>query len=146
MNAYEIKKFRDEHNMSQSQLAELLGTSVRAVQSWEQGVRNISQSSAKLLKVYSEEHNVSHGGDKKDISTLCKNHFESLGHRSGAKTYEIPDEKQEVVRAPESESLTIEERLLRIIESQQRVIEQLTNTVSQKKAGANMAARVAGAG
>lgn len=75
MNAYEIKKFRDEHNMSQSRLAELLGTSVRAVQSWEQGVRNISQSSARLLRVYSKEHNVSLDGGKKDISALYEEHF-----------------------------------------------------------------------
>lgn len=127
MNAYEIKKFRDEHNMSQSQLAELLGTSVRAVQSWEQGVRNISQSSARLLRVYSKEHNVSLDGGKKDISALYEEHFKSMNTEN-------------------TEWNDKEERLLRIIESQQRVIEQLTNTVSQKKLGANMAARVAGAG
>jgi transcriptional regulator with XRE-family HTH domain len=89
MNAYEIKKFRDEHNMSQSQLAELLGTSVRAVQSWEQGVRNISQSSEKLLKVYSKEHIVSPDGSKKDISALYEEHFKST--KNGVPFYgELP--------------------------------------------------------
>lgn len=59
MNALEVKEFREKHKLSQSQLAEYLKTSVRAVQSWEQGVRNITESSVKLLMSYENSHIVS---------------------------------------------------------------------------------------
>lgn len=55
MNYLEIKKFRDKHNLSQSQLAEIIRKSIRAVQSWEQGVRNVPQSVVLLLENYERE-------------------------------------------------------------------------------------------
>lgn len=58
MNALEVKNFRDEFKLTQTQLAEILGTSVRAVQSWEQGVRNITESAVRLIDVYRKQHNV----------------------------------------------------------------------------------------
>lgn len=69
MNALEVKKFRDEFKLTQTQLAEILGTSVRAVQSWEQGVRNITESAVRLLEVYRNEHNVLPNEGKSDLTT-----------------------------------------------------------------------------
>lgn len=54
MNSLELKEFRDKHGLSQSQLAEIVGKSIRAVQSWEQGVRNIPQSVLFLLRTYEQ--------------------------------------------------------------------------------------------
>lgn len=50
MNSLELKEFRKERNLSQHELAELIGKSVRAIQSWEQGVRAMPQSVDLLLK------------------------------------------------------------------------------------------------
>jgi transcriptional regulator with XRE-family HTH domain len=52
MNALEIKKFRDQYNITQKELAEIVGSSLRAVQSWEQSHRNIPQSAIKLIEKY----------------------------------------------------------------------------------------------
>lgn len=69
MNALEVKNFRDEFKLTQTQLAEILGTSVRAVQSWEQGVRNITESAVRLIDVYRKQHNVLHNESKRENLT-----------------------------------------------------------------------------
>ncbi len=51
MNNLEIKKIRKELRKTQSEFAELLGVGERAVQTWESGERNISQSALLLLKM-----------------------------------------------------------------------------------------------
>ena len=56
MNAVDIKKFREKHKLTQSELAEIAGTTIRAVQSWEQGQRNITQSVIKLLENYNYDN------------------------------------------------------------------------------------------
>lgn len=56
MNAKEIKEYRKRHNLSQSQLANIAKCSLRTVQYWEKGVRNIPEVTADLLKFY-ESHN-----------------------------------------------------------------------------------------
>lgn len=56
MNAVDIKKFREKHKLTQSELAEIAGTTIRAVQSWEQGQRNITQSVIKLLENYNHDN------------------------------------------------------------------------------------------
>ncbi|WP_282080894.1 helix-turn-helix domain-containing protein [Aquimarina algiphila] len=50
MNKLEIKAYRKKHNLTQKKLSEIAGVSIRAVQSWEQGDRNVSQSVIKLLQ------------------------------------------------------------------------------------------------
>ena len=57
MNYIDIKKFREEYNLTQNQLAEICGVSIRAVQSWEQNQRNITQSAIKLINVFKKENN-----------------------------------------------------------------------------------------
>lgn len=57
MNDLELKKFRDKYNLSQTELADIVGKSVRAVQSWEQGVRNVPQSVILLLDNYERSKN-----------------------------------------------------------------------------------------
>ena len=52
MNALELKNIRKEYNITQERLAEIVGSSVRAVQSWEQGQRNMPQSAIKLLNFF----------------------------------------------------------------------------------------------
>lgn len=51
MNKLEIKKNREKLKLTQSKFAEMLGVKVRAVQSWESGERNISQSALLLLNL-----------------------------------------------------------------------------------------------
>ena len=53
---------------------------------------------------------------------------------------------EQIISSPEPEYISKEERLLRIIESQQKTIEKLTEIMSQKKQDVYMAARAAGAG
>ena len=55
MNHLDVKKFREDNNLTQSQLAEITGVSIRAVQSWEQNQRNITQSAIKLIEVFKEK-------------------------------------------------------------------------------------------
>ena len=55
MNQIEIKEFRKKHNLSQQQLADLAGVSVRTVKSWEYGERNISTSALKIIQDYTPQ-------------------------------------------------------------------------------------------
>lgn len=56
MNAIEIKEYRKRNNLTQNQLADIVKSSVRAVQSWEQEQRNITQSAIELMKVYEDSN------------------------------------------------------------------------------------------
>ena len=55
MNDIEIKKIRKDLKMSQKGFAKILGVGERAVQTWESGERNISQSALLLLKMILKE-------------------------------------------------------------------------------------------
>lgn len=44
MNADQVRAFRESLGLTQDELAKMIGKSVRAIQSWEQGVRNVPQS------------------------------------------------------------------------------------------------------
>lgn len=46
MNALEVKNYREIAGLTQQQFADKLSVSLRAVQSWESGARNVSQSTA----------------------------------------------------------------------------------------------------
>lgn len=46
----QIKQFRKRHNLSQRQLAELLGAGIRTVQRWESGERTPHTMTLELLK------------------------------------------------------------------------------------------------
>lgn len=56
MDAEKLKEYRKRHNLSQSQLATIAKCSLRTVQYWEKGVRNIPEATADLLKFH-ESHN-----------------------------------------------------------------------------------------
>lgn len=58
MSSFDIKLFREKNGLSQKDLAEYLSVSIRAIQSWEQGYRNIPQSAIKLMSYYGDNHNV----------------------------------------------------------------------------------------
>ena len=58
MNYIDIKKFREDYDLTQSELAEICGVSLRAVQSWEQNQRNITQSAIKLINIFKKENNI----------------------------------------------------------------------------------------
>ncbi|MDO5655777.1 MAG: XRE family transcriptional regulator [Flavobacteriaceae bacterium] len=57
MNSIQIKEYRKRNDLTQKELAEIVRTSIRSVQSWEQGNRNISQSAIKILTDYETERN-----------------------------------------------------------------------------------------
>lgn len=48
----EIIKARKQINVSQTRLAEMLGISVRTLESWERGKRNPSSSAQALIKLF----------------------------------------------------------------------------------------------
>ncbi|SDL84190.1 Helix-turn-helix [Salinimicrobium catena] len=56
MEIQEIKNFRKRHNLTQSDLAEIVGVKVSAVSKWEIGQRNISNSAIKLIRIYDENN------------------------------------------------------------------------------------------
>lgn len=78
MTDLEIKDFRDKYNLTQKKLADIVSTSVRAVQSWEQGTRNMPQSAVRLIELYKEQ--------REDLSR-----YDAVGYLSGVgiKLYDI---------------------------------------------------------
>lgn len=54
MNHIDIKEFKEKHDLTTAQVAEIANVSVRAVQSWEYKQRNISNSALKLLIDYEQ--------------------------------------------------------------------------------------------
>lgn len=66
MNALDVRKIREKYNLTQSELAKIVGGTIRAVQSWEQGQRNITQSAVKLLEMY-EKSQMLKGGSSQTI-------------------------------------------------------------------------------
>lgn len=55
MSNIDLKKFREKHNLSQQELASIVKKTIRAVQSWEQGKRNMPQSVLVILENYDIE-------------------------------------------------------------------------------------------
>ena len=49
--AEDVKRIREQRNMSQGKFAFLMNVSMKTVQSWEQGKRKPSHSSARLLQI-----------------------------------------------------------------------------------------------
>ena len=70
MNSVEIKNFRELHNLSQEQLANIVGKSARAVQSWEQGVRNIPTNAVLLIEKYTQGDRFNNNLIKKERKEL----------------------------------------------------------------------------
>lgn len=63
MNSLEIKNIRKQLRLNQTKFGQMLGVSMRAVQSWESGERNMPESTALLLNQIIEEqsvHNTTH--------------------------------------------------------------------------------------
>lgn len=54
MDSLELKKFRKDHQLSQKEVADIVGKTIRAVQSWEQGQRNIPKNAIILLNKYAQ--------------------------------------------------------------------------------------------
>ena len=73
MKAIEIKEYRKRNNLTQNQLADIVESSVRAVQSWEQGQRNITQGAIKLMKVYEDSNTITLNDDGEKVSILKPN-------------------------------------------------------------------------
>lgn len=55
MTADQLKKIRARLGLTQSQLAEKLGVSSKAVQSWEQGWRPVPGPVEKLMEIFSKK-------------------------------------------------------------------------------------------
>ena len=58
MNNLELKRFRTEMNLSQEDLAKIVGKTIRAVQSWEQGVRRIPESALLLMQNFAQNDRI----------------------------------------------------------------------------------------
>lgn len=59
MEAIEIKEYRQRHNLTQRQLANIAKCSLRTVQYWEKGVTKVPGPASEFLKLY-EKNNQSH--------------------------------------------------------------------------------------
>lgn len=51
MNAEKLKEYRKRNSLTQGELAKVVKTSIRAVQSWEQGQRKVPQSAITLMEL-----------------------------------------------------------------------------------------------
>lgn len=51
MNAEKLKEYRKRNSLMQGELAKIVKTSIRAVQSWEQGLRKVPQSAITLMEL-----------------------------------------------------------------------------------------------
>ena len=90
MNAKEIKEYRQRHNLTQKQLAEITKSSLRAVQYWESQGRKVPGSAIELMKLYSYHphngttHNTqkNNGGDNIYINNNGGN-ISNSGNKTG---------------------------------------------------------------
>lgn len=53
-----VKRFRQEHSMTQAELAFTLGVTKKAVEKWEQGINKVSGSSAVLLSLLNKNPDI----------------------------------------------------------------------------------------
>ncbi|MDB0602126.1 helix-turn-helix domain-containing protein [Tenacibaculum maritimum] len=81
MSNLEIKKIRKEMNLNQKEFAKMLGVGERAVQTWESGERNISQSAELLLKMIL---------DKNEQSAVLNNTIKKTGFPMEGDLKQIP--------------------------------------------------------
>lgn len=54
VNSQYVKKFRKKYNLTQVALANIVGVKKKTVEKWEQGVNNVSGSSAVLLHLLND--------------------------------------------------------------------------------------------
>lgn len=91
MNNFEnIKKFRERKNLTQKQLAEVCGVTLRTVQNWEAG-KTIPDNIVKLLQSLSDKHETISpslfgcGGDGETINSSVEQTVRGNGNKfSGA--------------------------------------------------------------
>lgn len=90
MRSEEIKAVRKELGYTQKEFGEKLGVSLRAVQSWESGDRNISQSAALVLnELLLKNKNAIHNESEEEF----------WENKSGNKYFELPNGKY-IVKVP----------------------------------------------
>lgn len=110
MDAKEIKEYRKRHNLSQSQLANITKCSLRTVQYWEHGVRNIPEVTADLLKFYESHNEVPHNtniqGDNNYIND-SNNTTQGIQKAQG-QSYELKDMKTLLKQLHEIKIIEIE--------------------------------------
>lgn len=61
MNKEEIREFRKKYNLKQGDLAQIVNASLRSVQNWEGGVRNMSKNTELILKEWEKNKNLPEG-------------------------------------------------------------------------------------
>lgn len=94
MNAKEIKEYRKRHNLSQSQLANIAKCSLRTVQYWEKGVRNIPEVTADLLKFYESHNEVTHNTNTQGDNNIYINNLQNA--LTDKETQSIPVQANEI--------------------------------------------------
>ena len=92
MNGKELRKVREDNELTQEDLASIVGKSVRAVQSWEQGARNMPQSAVMLFESHIRNKNRQIVPNKEvdtvdyvEIPDLEKEDLESIDNSFGNK-------------------------------------------------------------
>jgi len=58
MSAIEIKEFRREKKLTQSQLAKLLNVSIKTVQAWEQNINLLGGCALRILRILKENSKI----------------------------------------------------------------------------------------
>lgn len=78
MDAKEIKEYRQRHNLTQRQLANIAKCSLRTVQYWEKGVTKVPGPASEFLKLY-EKNNDSHNGTTHNTQKNNNGDINSIG-------------------------------------------------------------------
>ncbi|CAA7195418.1 helix-turn-helix domain-containing protein [Chryseobacterium potabilaquae] len=82
MNKLDIKNFRTRYNLSQEDLAQITGSSVRTVKSWEYGERNISKVAQKIIENYTQNvENIPLNPTKEAVLKKLKEVKKNNGHK-----------------------------------------------------------------
>jgi putative transcriptional regulator len=76
VNGPNVRRFRDDHGVSQSEFAALLGISVRTLQNWEQGRREPGGPAKVLLQVAAKYPNAVWDVVKQNIGARRKSRHE----------------------------------------------------------------------
>ena len=120
MNAIEIREARKKLSITQYEFANLLHVSPRAVQSWESGSRNITHSTAELIKNLLKNHEQDSHMSKSDFSN------ESVTSLGSSKKFDAEEIQLQIARLLDSlnnEELrnSLREIILKIMNENERL-------------------------
>ena len=118
----DVKKFREAHGLTQQDLADKCGVSLRTVQNWEKG-RNIPESSLKLLQ--------SLGGGGETISSFATENSVSVSAGHGS-SVNVGTETERFIAAIERQQ-NLMNRQLDALAKRDAQIDRLISLLEQRK-------------